>query len=168
MNEIKYHNLKKNTYLYHGTVYDFDPKDIRTPCWLSLEKNQAHNHISYRHYGNKNGKILIYKVTDKIDSIKLIDISDNGDIRMYVNGNGNYKLAKRIKKGKYGQDILGYVNYPEQAEIMLCNNYCIEFIRSEKVDLSNKVQYKRVDLKKKESWRMTVDKKNKNKCCLIM
>ena len=150
MKDLKYHYLKKNTYLYHGTIYDFDPKDIKTPCWLSLEKNQAHNHISYRHYGNKDGNILVYKVIDNINSIKLIDISENGDIRMYVNGNGNYKLAKNIKKNKYGNDILGYINYPEQAEIMLCNNNCIEYVRTDKVDLLHKVQYKRIDLKNKK------------------
>ena len=58
MKDIKYHYLNNNTYLYHGTVFDFDPNSIKTPCWLSLEKKQAHNHISYRHYGNKNGKIF--------------------------------------------------------------------------------------------------------------
>ena len=69
---------------------------------------------------------------------------------MYVNANGNYKLANKIKKGKYGKDIIGYINYPEQAEIMLCNNNCIEYIKTEKVDLLHKVKYKRINFKKKK------------------
>ena len=78
MEKLKYHYLQKNTYLYHGTIYDFSPNNIKTPCWLSIKKDQAHNHISYKHYGNKNGKILVYKVKENIKSIKLIDISENG------------------------------------------------------------------------------------------
>ena len=51
---------------------------------------------------------------------------------------------------------------------MLCNNYCIEYVRTDKVELSHKVYYKRINIKEKEKWRIVKEKENKKCNCLIM
>ena len=81
----------------------------------------------------------------------LIDISNDGDCRLFINANGNYALANSIKNGFYGNDIFGYINYPEQAEVMICKPNIISFVSSEKVDLNTKVEYKRIS---NINWRM--------------
>jgi len=149
--------LKKDTILYHGTVYNFEPTQIKTPCWFSTIKSEAINHICYRHRGNTNGKILKYKVTKDIE---LLDISKNGELRLYMNSNGNYKLAKYIAKGKWNNKN-GYINYPDQAEVMLVALSHILYIDTEYVDLSHRVIYKRVGF----DWRMKNDTKS---CCTLM
>ena len=146
------YQLKKNTVLYHGTVSDFEPNELKLPSWLSFDKEQSHNHICYKYFGNSNGKILKY-ITNNI--IKLIDLSKDGNSRLYVNAYGNYSFAENIKNGEYGDDIHGYINYPEQAEVMICQPYLLNYLKSEKVSLNNKVEYKRIT---KVDWRMKKDK----------
>ena len=148
--------IKKNTILYHGTKNEFDMNNIKTPCWFSTIKEQSINHLCYRHY-SENGLILTYKLKN---DIRLIDISNDGDIRIFINANGNYKLAEKIKNKEFG-NINGYCNFPEQAEIMLTSKKNLEPIKKEYIKLNHKVKYKRIN---KNNWRMKEDRQ----CCTIL
>ena len=60
------YNLNKDTILYHGTICDFEPNDLKLPTWLSIDRDQAHNHICYKYFGQSNGKILTFMTKNKI------------------------------------------------------------------------------------------------------
>jgi len=170
-NDYRIVKLPIDTILYHGTIFNFDPDEIRTPCWFSTKESEAINHICYKHYGHPNGKLITYKV---IEEIELIDISDNGDVRMYINAYGNHSLAKNIKLNKLknifshlpeqssaGRDSLstdnkeldGYINYPEQSEVMMVNINKLKYCTNRHVDLNHRVIFKRVHINRRE-WKM--------------
>ena len=94
----------------------------------------------------------------------MIDISNDGDFHLFVNEHGNKKLADYIQKGVYGDDIHGYINFPEQKEIMICKyTGNIDYFGEESVELVHKVYYKRLG----KDWKMEKEKKKKA-CCIIM
>tara|TARA_B100000214_G_C23903092_1_gene597461 strand:- start:300 stop:782 length:483 start_codon:yes stop_codon:yes gene_type:complete len=159
---MKIKRLKPNTIIYHGTVHDFDPTELKFPAWFSFDLEQAHNHIAYKYDKNTKGKIHHYTTNMHIN---LIDISDDGDFHLYINEKGNKALADEIANGIYG-DVMGYVNYPEQNEIMLCrmiNNKqnIINYHKTMAVKLLHKVSYRRYG----NDWRMKKNKKTN--CCVI-
>ena len=83
---------------------------------------------------------------------------------MYINEKGNKALANDIANGIYG-DVMGYVNYSEQNEIMLCNimynnRNIINYQKTSSVKLLHTVSYRRYG----NDWRM---KENKNKSIVV-
>ena len=160
---MKIKRLQPNTIIYHGTIHDFEPNDLKFPAWFSFDLEQAHNHIAYKYDKNSEGKILQYKTNIFIN---LIDISDDGDFHLYINEKGNKALANDIANGIYG-DVMGYVNYPEQNEIMLCNimhnnQNIVNYQKTSSVKLFHTVSYRRYG----NDWRMKENKKQKH-CCVI-
>tara|TARA_Y100000591_G_C21599254_1_gene577189 strand:- start:108 stop:590 length:483 start_codon:yes stop_codon:yes gene_type:complete len=156
---LKHIKLKKGTKLYHGTICDYNMSDIRTPCWLSILKDQAVNHVNYRHHGC-NGYLLTYKLNRDIN---IVNISGDGNVRLYVNAHGNHALANKMKEGEFG-NIDGYINYDDQAEVMITKNDILDGISKEPIELYHKVRYKKIYLDK---WRMEKSK-NHNCLCQIM
>ena len=160
---MKIINIKPNTTIYHGTVHNFDPLELKCPAWFSFDLEQAHNHIAYKYYQNTTGKIYQYTINTNIN---LIDISEDGDFRLYINEKGNKSLADDIARGNYG-DVIGYVNHPEQNEIMLCDikhsdQNIITYDKTIPIQLLHTVSYRRYG----KDWRMKQDKKNN--CCVVM
>lgn len=159
--------LKEGTILYHGTINDFEMNNINTPCWFSKFKDQAINHVRYKHFGNPNGFLLSYRV--KLPLI-LYDISNDGDIRMEINAKGNHVVAHKFYCKLYGDEFDGYINLPEQGEIMLINKQFLEPINRINIDLDKQVKYCNID---GINWRMelkgerTKIKSNEKKCCVI-
>ena len=151
--------LEKGTILYHGTIHDFEMKEITMPCWFSKYKDQAINHVCYKHFGKPNGFLLSYRLNK---DTTVYDISNNGDIRMEINAYGNYRVANRFYYKEYGDEFDGYINLPEQGEIMLVSRNCIDPLQKLNIDLDRKVKYCNIDGK---NWRMT--KKKKKKYCII-
>ena len=115
--------IKKGTLLYHGTIYNFEPTEINTPCWFSTIKEQAILHVCYKHYNNPNGMLMIYRLNQDIN---VVDLTLSGNERLFVNAYGNYALADNIKSEGIYQ---GYINFPEQSEIMLVNNGLYDFVK---------------------------------------
>ena len=154
--------LPKGMTIYHSTIHDFDPNEIKTPCWFSVIEEQSHLHLCFKHYGHPCGKLLTYKLRE---NVKVLDLSEDGYLRMFVNANGNYRLAELMKDSDmYG----GYKNYKDQAEIMLVDNAVLEFVGEKEIDLNKRVRY----VEKSEGWRM-VDKecdsdsdRDKTSCCM--
>ena len=149
--------LEKGMIIYHSTIHDFDPSDIKTPCWFSIIEEQSHLHLCFKHYGHSGGRLLKYKLRE---NVKVLDLSCDGYLRMFVNANGSYKLAELMKKSDmYG----GYKNYKDQAEIMLVNNDVLEFIGVKDIDLNKQVEY----VEKTEGWRMVEESNNTSviSCC---
>ena len=120
--------LKKGTTLYHGTIHDFPMDEIIIPCWFSKYKEQAINHVCYKHYGTPSGFLLSYILDEPIS---VYDISKDGDIRMEINANGNYRVANRFYYKEYGDIYDGYINLPEQGEVMLVRK--MELLKDEKI-----------------------------------
>jgi len=151
--------IKKGTLIYHGTIHNFDPKDIRVPSWFSTLENQAYFHVCYRHYLHENGRLLTYCLNKDVN---VIDLAKSGDNRMFVNAYGNYAFANNIMKNT---EYDGYLNFPDQAEIMLSKCECLDFIKETKIVLNKRVKY--VNLK--NNWRMMEDIGGvDNRCCCIM
>ena len=154
--------LKEGTLLYHGTINDFDMNIINIPCWFSKFKDQAINHVMYKHFGHTGGFLLTYRL---LRDIVLYDISKDGDIRLDINKYGNYRLANKFYYKEYGDEFEGYINIPEQGEIMLIRRGNLEPINKIHIDLNRHVEYCNID---GENWRM-VPKKEKKKsiftCC---
>lgn len=148
--------LDSDTILYHGTIHDFEMGDINTPCWFSKYKDQAINHVRYKHYGNPNGFLLSYRV--KFPLI-LYDISNDGDIRMDINANGNHVVAHKFYCKLYGDEFDGYINLPEQGEIMLITKQFLQPLNRINIDLNKKVQYCNID---GTNWRMKIKGKENN------
>ena len=154
--------LKAGTVLYHGTIHDFDIDQINMPCWFSKYKDQAINHVQYKHYGYQSGFLLTYRLKD--DTV-LYDISNDGDIRMDINSNGNYEIAHKFYYKHYGDEFAGYINIPEQGEIMLVRRSYITPLNKIHIDLGQKVHYCNID---GQNWRMKVKNEKKvTKCCII-
>ena len=139
--------IKKGTLLYHGTIYNFEPTEINTPCWFSTIKEQAILHVCYKHYNNPNGMLMIYRLNQDINAV---DLTLSGNERLFVNAYGNYALADNIKSEGIYQ---GYINFPEQSEIMLVNNGLFDFVKQNAICLHKKVKYLQVD----NDWRMVED-----------
>ena len=140
--------IKKGTFLFHGTIYTFDGKQIRGVSWFSLEREQAINHICYRHYKNPNGRILTYVVKHDIN---LIDLSKQGDLRIFANANGNHALANLLLNSSDYSKYEGYINFSEQAEVMIINVGCLNFVADVRVTLNRLVKYVQVE---NSNWRM--------------
>ena len=152
--------LLEGTTIYHGTIHDFDMNQINMPCWFSLYRDQAINHVRYKHFGNKNGFLLSYRIKN---SVKLYDISKDGDIRMDINANGNYDVAYKFFCKQYGDEFGGYINLPEQGEIMIIRNMYIEPLNKIHIDLNRRVEYCNIDGK---NWRMK-EKQKKGFCTIL-
>ena len=108
--------------VYHGTLNDFNPNDIKSPCWFSIEEEQSVKWIYYKYKKNKcqglkTGYLHKFKFVEKP---VLLDINDDSDYRLDINANGNYNFSQKIMNGDYGE-YDGYINLEDQAEIMLCN-----------------------------------------------
>ena len=150
--------LPKGLIVYHSTIHDFRPQDINTPCWFSILEEQSHLHLCFKHYGHSCGRLITYKLKQ---DVKVLDLSHDGYLRMFVNANGNHKLAHLMKTSDmYG----GYRNYREQAEVMLVNTDSLEFVGEKDIDLNKQVEY----VEKPEGWRM-IDRSEtagNTKCCL--
>ena len=140
--------IKRGTFLFHGTIYSFDGKQIRGISWFSLEREQAINHICYRHYKNPNGRILTYVVKHDIN---LIDLSKQGELRIFANANGNHALANLLLNSSEYSRYEGYINFPEQAEVMIINVGCLDFVADVHVTLNRLVKYVQVE---NNNWRM--------------
>ena len=136
--------LPKGLTIYHSTIHDFEPSNIKTPCWFSTIEEQSHLHLCFKHYGHPCGRLLTYRLRE---NIKMLDLSQDGYVRMFVNANGNYKLANLMKDSDMYK---GYKNYQDQAEIMLVDSSVLEFIGEKEIDLNKQVQY----VEKSEGWRM--------------
>ena len=150
--------LPKGLVVYHSTIHDFDPQEIKTPCWFSVIEEQSHLHLCFKHHGHPCGRLLTYKLRE---DVKVLDVSSDGYLRMYVNANGNYKLAELMKRSDM---YSGYKNYNDQAEVMLVNNSLIEFVGEKHIELNKQVEY----VEKPCGWRM-VDKQDNDSrttCCL--
>ena len=160
--------IRKGTLIYHGTAHGFEPDEIKSPAWFSTLPEQAHNHVCYKYYGFSRGRLLCYRIKE---DIIVLDLSICGDSRLYVNAFGNYALANNIKKeGRYQ----GYINFPEQSEVMLVDSSKIEFVNEKAISLNKKVVY--IETKNQNVWRMlekvntteVIVKHNTRKCCNIM
>ena len=82
---------------------------------------------------------------------------------MFVNEHGNKKLKFNLQKGVYGDDIHGYINFPEQKEIMICKfTGNIDYFGEKYVELVHKVYYKRLG----KNWKMK--KRNKKLVVLLI
>ena len=95
----------------------------------------------------------------------LNDIFDDGDSRLTINASCNYHLADLIKNGDYG-NIDGYINLPEQGEIMLIDKSNICCINKDIFNIRKNISYKKIN----ENWRMINNEtivKNKVRCCCI-
>tara|TARA_B100001123_G_C15174169_1_gene972652 strand:- start:565 stop:1047 length:483 start_codon:yes stop_codon:yes gene_type:complete len=157
--------IKKGTILYHGTIHDFEPDEMKTPGWFSTLKEQAHNHVCYKYYGYNHGRLLLYRLKQ---DISVIDLSRCGSSRLFVNAYGNYALADNIKKERRYE---GYINFPEQSEVMIIDANNLEFIEEEKIKLNKKVVY--IEIANKNVWRMMEESnevivKHNTRCCNIM
>ena len=160
--------IRKGTLIYHGTVHDFEPDELKSPAWFSTLSEQAHNHVCYKYFGFSGGRLLCYRVKE---DIIVLDLSICGDSRLYVNAFGNYALANNIKReGRYQ----GYINFPEQSEVMIVDSSKIEFVYEKAISLNKKVVY--IETKNQNIWRMleevntneVIVKHNTRKCCNIM
>ena len=147
--------LEEGTILYHGTIHDFEMNDINMPCWFSKFKEQAINHVRYKHYGHPNGFLLTYRIKNPIT---LYDISNDGDIRMEINAYGNYSIANKFYTKQYGDEYSGYINLPEQGEIMIIRRLFLEPLNKINIELNKEVIYCNID---GQNWRMR--EKNKKK-----
>ena len=150
--------LPKGLIVYHSTIHDFDPQDIKTPCWFSVIEEQSHLHLCFKHYGHPCGRLLTYRLRE---DVKVLDLSCDGYLRMFVNANGNYKLAELMKKSDL---YSGYKNYNDQAEVMLVDSDVIEFIGEKDIDLNRQVKY----VEKSDGWRMVDKESNDSRaiCCI--
>ena len=148
--------LESGTILYHGTINDFEMTDITMPCWFSKYKDQAINHVRYKHFGESNGFLLSYRVKYPII---LYDISNDGDIRMEINTKGNYVVAHKFYCKLYGDEFMGYINLPEQGEIMLISDLFLHPINKIHIDLNQRVEYCNIDGK---NWRMKIKGEDNN------
>ena len=149
--------IKKDSILFHGSSNNFPPKDIKSPFWLSKYKDQAINHVCYKYKNINYGYLYTYKITK---NLVLIDITKDGDSRLIINAKGNYYLANKIKD-ENNKDIDGYINLPEQGEIMLIDNINILSIKKETFKIDKDISYKNTNT---NNWRM-VDKNRT--CCII-
>ena len=141
--------LQRGLLIYHSTIHDFDPQEIKTPCWFSVIPEQSHYHLCYKHFGHPCGRLLTYRLRE---NVTVADLSIDGYLRMIVNANGNYELANLMKgSGVYN----GYKNYQDQAEVMLVDTSILEFISEDSIDLNKKVRY----IEKNSEWRM-IDENN--------
>ncbi len=126
--------------LYHGTLNSFDPQNINSPSWFSIEEEQSAKWIYYKYKknnytGKKTGYLHKFKI---IEQPKLLDVNVNSDCRLEINAHGNYNFSQKILRGDYG-DYDGYINLEDQAEIMLCHP--LKFIT---IDETTKIDIEKV------------------------
>lgn len=123
-NKVRSIENKKNSInvVYHGTLNDFNPSEIKSPSWFSIEEDQSVKWIFYKYKKNNCSGLktgYLHKFIVK-NSPKLLDVNMHSDCRLEINANGNYSFSQKILNGEYG-DYDGYINLEDQAEIMLCN-----------------------------------------------
>ena len=105
--------------IYHGTLNNFDPKDINEPSWFTIEEEQSIKWIFYKY--NKLNKSDNIGYIHKFEFIKipnLINLDIETNLRLEINAYGNHKFSQKIKNGDFG-NYDGYINLEDQAEIML-------------------------------------------------
>lgn len=121
-----HHNYNKEKpcldIVYHGTLTDFNPHNINSPSWFSIEEDQSVKWIYYKYKKNKceGIKIGYLHKFQLIEKPNLLDINTDSDYRLEINANGNYNFSQKIINGDYG-NYDGYINLEDQAELMLCN-----------------------------------------------
>jgi hypothetical protein len=147
--------LEPGTIIYHGTIHDFDMNNITMPCWFSKYKEQAINHVRYKHFGEPNGFLLSYRI--KHPTI-LYDISKDDDIRMDINVRGNYEVSHRFYYKQYGDEFAGYINLPDHGEIMLIRRFYIEPLNKINIELNKRIDDCNID---GQNWRMIGEKEEK-------
>ena len=81
----------------------------------------------------------------------MIDLSKQGDLRIFANANGNHALANLLLNSSEYSRYEGYINFPEQAEVMIINVGCLDFVADVHVTLNRLVKYVQVE---NNNWRM--------------
>uniref|UniRef100_A0A6C0JEM5 Uncharacterized protein n=1 Tax=viral metagenome TaxID=1070528 RepID=A0A6C0JEM5_9ZZZZ len=124
-------------FVYHGTLNDFDPNNINSPSWFSIEEDQSVKWIYYKYKKNKclglkTGYLHKFRLKRKPN---LLDINTNSDYRLEINANGNYYFSQKLINGDYGNHD-GYINLEDQAELMLCNpSKFLEILETTKIQI---------------------------------
>lgn len=114
-----------------------------------MERNEAINHVTYRHLNDVRTAFLMRFVTTR--PLALVDLTRDGHARLYVNAHGNKRYARRLAKSAAHD---GYVNPDEQAEVCLARNAGLRAESRECVPLTSRVSYRRVS---RTGWRMRRD-----------
>ena len=94
----------------------------------------------------------------------MIDLSTDGNLRMFANAHGNRALAQHLRQNKRYHKYDGYLNFTDQAEVMLIHTACLYFVADIRITLNRRVKYTQVE---SNLWRMVTNEDDVNEITIL-